>query len=133
MRHNQIYKKIVVWISIYTIAIVASGSWLYLLRHSHTFYSWETALEIATPHIFGMGLMAFVLLHFLLFSKKRPSPFFTSIFFTTIFAEQAALFIHPSFLKPIIVGMNVMLFAVFVLFVLRTALERESVPLEKKS
>ncbi|GEM_PF-3152352 len=59
---------------LFTCSIVISGVWLFALhmtpeQHSYT-KSLESVLEVVVPHLFSVSILAFVLLHFLLFVRE---------------------------------------------------------------
>lgn len=59
--------------------------------------SFEGIIEILSPHIIGMGLMLFVVAHFLLFSKKFTQAFslklFIALAFVILVDQSAYLFV----------------------------------------
>ena len=76
---------------VYILAILATGVWLFLLSQGlgssdimHTLTqivtlpeskSLHNFIEVATPHMFAMGTLIFVLAHFMLFSTKISQRF----------------------------------------------------------
>lgn len=71
---------------VYVVAILATGIWLFLLSQGlgssdifHTLgkivtlpepKSLHNFIEVATPHMFAMGTLIFVVAHFMLFSTR---------------------------------------------------------------
>jgi len=94
------FKKVVVWVKdfrlykipiayllLYLVAILATGVWLFLLSQglqssvslgallldvaqAPEVKSLHNFIEVATPHMFAMGTLIFVVAHFMLFSTK---------------------------------------------------------------
>ncbi|HEY9130085.1 MAG TPA: hypothetical protein VIN02_09615 [Sulfurovum sp.] len=89
MKHSAFYKIPVVYMLIYTVLILISGLWLFLLSQgfdtieslTNTLQnvintpadkSIEGVIEVVTPHLFAIGSLIFVVAHFMLFSTKVP-------------------------------------------------------------
>ena len=87
MKDSEFYKIPIAYLLPYSVLIVASGVWLFLLSQGldsaqsliHTlkdiFYTPEAKsvrglIEVATPHLFAMGMLIFVAAHFMLFSTR---------------------------------------------------------------
>ena len=77
----------IAYLLLYTVAILATGVWLFLLSQGLNSVESITAVlqkiirapepkslhnlvEVATPHLFAMGMLIFVAAHFMLFSTK---------------------------------------------------------------
>jgi len=77
----------IAYLLLYTVVILATGIWLFLLsqglngsegivatlKHiitSPEAKSLQNLVEVATPHMFAMGTLIFVVAHFMLFSTK---------------------------------------------------------------
>ena len=87
MKNSVLYKIPIAYLLPYSVLIVASGLWLFLLSQGldsaqsliHTlkdiFHTPEAKsvrglIEVATPHLFAMGMLIFVAAHFMLFSTR---------------------------------------------------------------
>jgi hypothetical protein len=87
MKNNPLYALPIKYMVFFCLAILFSGLWLFLLSQGFTNienliktiqYSIQTPkdkslhnlIEIATPHIFAMGILIFMVSHFLIFSPK---------------------------------------------------------------
>ena len=113
MKNLHLYHIPIAYMLVYVVAIVVSGVWLFLLSQglsssdiSETFMhivdapdpkSLHHFLEVATPHIFSMGTLLFVIAHFMLFSTRVSYTFslrISYIFFAAVlFNISAYLFI----------------------------------------
>jgi len=86
MKNIHFYNIPIAYMLVYTVAILTSGVWIFLLTQglgnldrlatlekiieSPMPKSLHGFVEVATPHIFAMGLLLFVVAHFMLFSTK---------------------------------------------------------------
>ena len=87
MKNLSFFHIPIVYLLFYTVVILATGIWLFLLSQGlngsegigatlqHIMVSPEAKsmhnlVEVATPHMFAMGMMIFVVAHFMLFSTK---------------------------------------------------------------
>ncbi|HQR73067.1 MAG TPA: hypothetical protein PLH07_04540 [Sulfurovum sp.] len=87
MKDSEFYKIPIAYLLPYSVLIVASGVWLFLLSQGldsaqslmqtlkDIFYTPEAKsvrglIEVATPHLFAMGMLIFVAAHFMLFSTR---------------------------------------------------------------
>jgi hypothetical protein len=86
MKNLSLYHIPIAYLILYTLAILFSGVWMFLLSQGlassdilsilqkviekPSVKSLQTHIEIATPHIFAMGTLIFIISHFLLFSTK---------------------------------------------------------------
>lgn len=87
MKHLSLYNIPVKYMIVYVVLILFTGIWLFLLSQGlnssdgvidtirHIVDSPEpkgihSFIEIATPHMFAIGAMVFVVSHFMLFSTK---------------------------------------------------------------
>ena len=79
----------IAYLLFYSVAILATGVWLFLLSQgldssggvaatlqkiivSPEGKSLHNLVEVAAPHLFAMGMLIFVVAHFMLFSTKVP-------------------------------------------------------------
>lgn len=67
MKNFPLYVLPIKYMILFSIAILASGLWLFLLS-TPTEKSLHNIIEVATPHFFAMGILIFIVAHFLLFS-----------------------------------------------------------------
>ena len=87
MKNLSFFHIPIAYLLLYTVVILATGIWLFLLSQGlngsegiistlqHIISSPEakslhSLVEVATPHMFAMGMMIFVVAHFMLFSTK---------------------------------------------------------------
>lgn len=87
MKRYPRYRLPIGYMLLFSFFIVASGLWLFLLPqglaetgslgaalqqlvHTPAVKSWQQFVEIATPHLFAMGALIFIVAHFLLFSTR---------------------------------------------------------------
>ena len=91
MKNLYLYKIPIVYMLLYTVAILLSGVWLFLLSQGsgekgigttlHTIIYMPVSksiyglMEVATPHLVSMGMLIFLATHFLLFSTKVSKAF----------------------------------------------------------
>ena len=93
MKHHQLYTLSIVYFLMFVVALFATGVALFLVELVVEDMadltqqaglikpkSMEGLIEILSPHIIGMGLMLFVVAHFLLFSKKFSQVFSLKVF-----------------------------------------------------
>lgn len=91
---DRLYKVSIFYFLCFMLAVVGSGgllfvvelgtdSWrdAYSLLTQQRLKSMEGIIEIATPHLFGMGLLLFVLFHFLFLSEKTDTKRIMALFF----------------------------------------------------
>jgi len=114
MKAQQLYTLSIAYFLVFVVAVFASGLTLFFVELGvgdlDTFStvisqmkpkSIEGIIEILTPHIMGMGLMLFVVAHFLLFSKKFSHTFsfrvFLALVFVVLIDQSAYLFISSGF------------------------------------
>ena len=88
----SLYRIPIIYMIFYTIVILGTGVWLFLLSQGlansqsivHTLQeiilapkekSMHNFIEVATPHLFAMGTLVFVVAHFMLFSTKISQKF----------------------------------------------------------
>jgi hypothetical protein len=91
---------------LFAVAVLLTGVWLFLLSHGareHGLYatlytilatpatrSWHQFIEVAAPHLFGMGMTLFVAAHFLLFGRRIPKRWslgISAVLFGVMFAD----------------------------------------------
>ncbi|WP_457598905.1 hypothetical protein [Hydrogenimonas sp.] len=69
----RLYRRVAAWCALFALAVAATGLWLAGVAgdgfRNPVDYSLQTRLKIVTAHLFGMGALLFVLLHFLLFAQ----------------------------------------------------------------
>lgn len=86
MKNLHLYHIPIAYMLVYIVAIMVSGIWLFFLSQGlsnsdilETFMhivnapepkSLHNFIEVATPHMFAMGTVLFVIAHFMLFSTK---------------------------------------------------------------
>jgi len=87
MKNLSFFHIPIAYLLLYTVVILATGIWLFLLSQGlagsegiaatlqHIISSPEAKslhnlVEVATPHLFAMGTLIFVVAHFMLFSTK---------------------------------------------------------------
>ena len=87
MKNLSFFHIPIAYLLLYTVVILSTGIWLFLLSQGlngsegiiatlqHIITSPEAKslhnlVEVATPHMFAMGMMIFVVAHFMLFSTK---------------------------------------------------------------
>ena len=91
MKNLHLYTIVIAYMLVYVVAILISGIWLFLLSQGlsssdmlETFISVVNSpapkslhnfIEVATPHIFAMGSLIFVIAHFMLFSTRVSQRF----------------------------------------------------------
>jgi len=117
MKNSHLYHIPIVYMLLYVVAILISGVWLFLLSQglaSADMLQTLTAIvtrpepkslhnfiEVATPHMFAMGTLIFVVTHFMLFStkvsKKLSLVVSLVLFVVALFNISAYLFISFGF------------------------------------
>jgi len=91
MKNLHLYHIPIAYMLFYVVAILVSGVWLFLLSqglsdsdvmttlttfiHSPLPKSMHSYIEVAAPHMFAMGTLIFVVVHFMLFSTKVSKKF----------------------------------------------------------
>ena len=91
MKNLNLYHIPIAYMLVYVIAILATGVWLFLLSQGlgssdilqtltqismfPKTKSLHNFIEVATPHMFAMGTLIFVVAHFMLFSTKISQRF----------------------------------------------------------
>ena len=110
MKHHKLYKLSIAYFLLFVLALFTTGVALFLLElgvlDMDTFAqliaeikpkSIEGIIEILSPHIIGMGLLLFVVAHFLLFSGKYTQVFslkvFSALALVILIDQSAYLFI----------------------------------------
>lgn len=113
MKNLHLYHIPIAYMLLYVLAILLSGVWLFLLSQGlasadilQTFThivntpepkSLHNFIEVATPHMFAMGTLIFVVAHFMLFStkvsKKLSLVVSLVLFVVALFNISAYLFI----------------------------------------
>ena len=86
MKNRHLYKIVIGYMLLFVVAILFSGGWLFLLSQGleniqvvdtliqfvdtpapKSLHGW---VEVASPHLFAMGVLIFVVAHFMLFSNR---------------------------------------------------------------
>lgn len=113
MKNLHLYQIPIAYMLLYVVAILVSGVWLFLLSQGlasadilQTFTnivnrpdpkSLHHFIEVATPHMFAMGTLIFVVAHFMLFSTKVSKKLSLAVslvfFIVALFNISAYLFI----------------------------------------
>lgn len=140
MKNTHLYIIPIFYMVLFTVAILASGVWLFLLSQGFAEESFTTTLsqiierpvsksihglvEVVTPHLVSMGMLIFLVAHFLLFSTKVSKRFSKKISIALFIAAFANIFAYflisfdlvvSGWVKLLLMGAFVLLF-VFVLF-----------------
>ena len=91
MKNLKLYHIPIAYMLVYVVAILATGVWLFLLSqglssagiamtlqhiiHTPEPKSLHSFIEVATPHMFAIGTVIFVVAHFMLFSTTFSQKF----------------------------------------------------------
>jgi len=91
MKHLKLYNIPIAYMLLYVLAMLATGIWLFLLSQGlgssdimqtlsrivtkPELKSLHNFIEVATPHLFAIGTLIFVVAHFMLFSTKISQRF----------------------------------------------------------
>lgn len=135
MKNLHLYTIPIGYMLVYVVAILVSGVWLFLLSqglsssdifetllnvvNSPEPKSLHSFIEVSTPHMFAMGTLVFVVVHFMLFSTKVSQKFSLVIslllFSTAFFNISAYLFISfglvvSGWIKLFAMGLFVLVF-----------------------
>jgi len=135
MKHLKLYHIPIAYMLVYVVAILATGMWLFLLSQGlgssdivQTLTQIATLpepksihnfIEVATPHMFAMGTLIFVVAHFMLFSTKFSQKFSLIVslllFVVALLNISAYLFISlgvvvSGWIKLLSLGLFVLLF-----------------------
>lgn len=146
MKNLYLYKIPIIYMLVYTLAILFSGVWLFLLSqglekegvsatllniiHLPVTKSIYGLIEVATPHLVSMGMLIFLVAHFLLFSAKVSKAFSKKVsilLFIVAFANILAYFsisfslFSSGWIKLLLMAAFVLLF-VFVLLLVAFSL-----------
>ena len=79
---NNLYALSIRYFLVMLFMLISSGMWMLLLHSTLEFESFTNyyvqrstfgLLEVVTPHLFGMGIIIFILTHFLSLKKKNSS------------------------------------------------------------
>ena len=117
MKNLHLYSIVIGYMLVFVVALLVSGLWLFLLSqglsgseimetlisamNSPEPKSLHGFIEVATPHMFAMGTLIFVVAHFMLFSTKISQKFSLVIslllFATALFNISAYLLIIVGF------------------------------------
>ncbi|MDQ7084036.1 MAG: hypothetical protein Q9M36_03500 [Sulfurovum sp.] len=112
MNFLLLYTLPIRYMILFSLAIFSSGVWLFILS-SDTPKSMHNIIEIATPHLFAMGALLFLLAHFLLFStllSQKKALVLVVVTYGLLFVNIFAYFlidtlgIAPLWLKYITLG-----------------------------
>ena len=138
MKNLHLYNIPIGYMLVYVVAILLSGVWLFLLSQglvssdiSQTFTkiintpepkSLHQFIEVATPHIFAMGTLIFVVAHFMLFSTKVSQKISLSVslllFAVALFNISAYLLISFGFIVSGWIKLLSLLFFILVFMVM---------------
>jgi len=135
MKHLKLYHIPIAYMLVYVVAILATGVWLFLLSQGlgssdivQTLTQIATLpepkslhnfIEVATPHLFAIGSLIFVVAHFMLFSTKvsqrfslRVSVLLFIVAFLNILAYLLIIFgvVVSGWIKLLSLGVFVLLF-----------------------
>ncbi len=119
MKRYPYYRIPIGYMLLFAFFIFASGVWLFLLPqglaqtgslaaalqqlgHSPAAKSWQQFVEIATPHLFAMGVLIFIVAHFLLFSTKISRHFSMRLGFWLYIAALADIFAYALIIAGIV-------------------------------
>ena len=95
MRETKHFQAAIIYFLFFLVAVVGSGVALYIHEHGiglPTLKSPEGFLEILVPHLFAMGIAAFVAAHFLLFTslyRDKTKHILYGILLGTILFDQS--------------------------------------------
>lgn len=151
MKNTHLFILPIFYMVLYTVAILVSGVWLFLLsqglgeeRIAITFSNIINSpvtksiyglVEVATPHLISMGMLIFLVAHFLLFSTKVSKRFSKKIsiaLFVTAFANIFSYFLisfeifASGWVKLCMMGTFVLLFMFVLLLVLLSLFSNHS-------
>ena len=118
MKNLHLYNIPIAYMLVYVVAILLSGVWLFLLSQGLASSdilvtlinivntpepkSLHQFIEVATPHMFAMGTLIFVVAHFMLFSTKVSQKLSLRVslllFAVALFNISAYLFISFGFI-----------------------------------
>ena len=135
MKNLKLYHIPIAYMLVYVVAILATGVWLFLLSQGlgssnivqtltkiatlPESKSLHNFIEVATPHLFAMGTLIFVVAHFMLFSTKISQRFSFRVsvllFMVALLNISAYLLIITGFvvsgwIKLLSIGLFVLLF-----------------------
>ncbi len=137
MKNLHLYTIPIAYMLVYVVAIIVSGLWLFLLSQGLASAdilqtltnivnapepkSLHNFIEVATPHMFAMGTLIFVVAHFMLFSTNVSQKFSLTVslllFTVALFNISAYLFISfglvvSGWIKLFSIALFVFVFAV---------------------
>ncbi len=121
MKRYPRYRIPIGYLLLFAFFIVASGIWLFLLPQglsetgslnaalrqlgqSPAAKSWQQFIEIATPHLFAMGALIFIVAHFLLFGTRVSRHFSMSLTLWLYIAALADIFAYALIIAGIVTG-----------------------------
>lgn len=129
---QKLYRHIAGWVALMSLMLVISGGWLFLLHTNKLselrYVSLETWLEIAVPHLIGMGTVAFILLHFFLFIKSVSSRLLLSIIpmvYLFILIDAFSILSNNIWIKSVSVSAITLIFAAISIFLLTKVKDEE--------
>ncbi len=134
MKNISLYRIPIAYLLLYVIAILGTGIWLFLLsqglQSSESLYvllldiierpevkSLHNFVEVASPHMFTMGAMVFVVAHFMLFSTNVAQKYSLWVTIVLYMAMFFNIFAYLAIIFGLVVSGWVKLFALL-LFVL---------------
>lgn len=135
MKNVKLYHIPIAYMLVYTVAILGTGVWLFLLSQglgSNEILTTLTKIidtpapksmhhlvEVSAPHLFAMGMLIFVVAHFMLFSTRFSQKFSQKmsilLFIAALFNIGAYLFISlglvvSGWIKLVSMGLFIVLF-----------------------
>ncbi|HFQ62188.1 MAG TPA: hypothetical protein ENK39_07835 [Epsilonproteobacteria bacterium] len=142
MKHFKLYHIPIAYMLVYVLLILGTGIWLFLLSQGlesadmmQTLSqivtlpepkSLHNFIEVATPHLFAMGTLIFVVAHFMLFSTNIPQRFslhVSMLLFVVALLNIAAYlliitgFVVSGWIKLLSMGLFVLLFVLLLIMV----------------
>ena len=120
MKYLHLYKIPIGYMLLYTVAILLSGVWLFLLSQglassdivmtlskitdTPLAKSLHSFVEVATPHMFAIGVLVFIAAHFMLFSTKIPQKFSLQLSLVLFLATLFNIFTYLLIIVGIVVS-----------------------------
>ena len=112
-----LYKLLLKYFIMIALLILLSGMGIYMLENQELLKSSEHILEVATPHVFSMTLMVFIVGHLLLFSTRWSKSYVVMIsvllFLSVVLMPLSQLSSSVSFVYPYILGFFVVSYDLF--------------------
>ena len=134
MKQLKFYHIPIAYMLLYVVALLGTGVWLFLLSQglgstdiistlSHIVNAPEAKslhnfIEVATPHMFAIGILIFVVAHFMLFSTKVSKTFSLRISITLFIVSLLNIVAYLLIIFGVVVSGWVKLLALGVFVVL---------------